>query len=327
MKVSQELLAKVYRDMVRSRLLDEKFVELLYAGKLATGWHSGRGEEALCAVYSQLRQDDYCGYTHRGCYAWVAKGIPMRQVVAEFCGKYTGTSKGKGGTHISDMEHGVFGRSGMQGGHFALMTGAAMAIQFRGSDQVAVCSFGEGCATSGLLHESMNFAALSKLPVIYLCETNNFMESERLEQIWSQPDVAKMGLAYNMPFTIVRDNDSIALAEAGAEAISRARSGEGPTIVELKTYRIRGHAEREPEGLGYRTPEEIAAWVRKDPIEQLGAYLLDKNALSQEALADIKREAQAEVEDAVRFAEESPAPPIEEAFKDIYGTLAYREAM
>lgn len=320
------LLTRIYRDMVRSRLLDECLVERTHAKQLAITWHSGRGEEALCAVYAQLREDDYAGYTHRGCYAWLAKGMPMRDIVAEACGKYTGCAKGKGGTHMVDMLRGIFGRSGMQGGHFPLLTGAAIAIQLRGSDQVAVCAFGEGCATSGMMHEAINHAAVWKLPVVYLAENNTCSETERTEQIWAQPDIARMGLAYNIPFWIAGDNDAVALAEAASEAIARARAGLGPSIVELKTFRIRGHSEHEPEALGYRTREEIAAWAEKDPIQLLQARLLAQGALTSDDVAQISQEAQAELEDAVRFAEESPLPPPEEAFTDIYGTLAYQGA-
>ncbi|MFQ5860983.1 MAG: thiamine pyrophosphate-dependent dehydrogenase E1 component subunit alpha, partial [Dehalococcoidia bacterium] len=228
MTVPRETLVKIYRDMVRTRALDEKLIELYHGKKLIVSWHSGMGQEGLCAVYSQLHSDDYCGYTHRGCYVWVCKGMSMREILAEFAGKITGCAKGKGGTHIVSMKLGIFGRSGMQGGHFPLLTGAAKAIKLRGSDQIAVCSFGEGAATSGLMHEALNQAAIWRLPVLYLCEANNFSESSRLEEVWAQPDIAKMAFPYNMASATVDGNDAIAVAEAAQEAIAHARSGKGP---------------------------------------------------------------------------------------------------
>lgn len=323
MRVPEDVLVRVHRDMVRARHLDEALIALYHEGELQANWHSGWGEEALCAVYSQLRQDDYCGYTHRGCYAWVSKDIPMGAVLAEFTGKATGTSKGKGGTHIADLERGVFGRSAMQGGHFPLMTGAAITIQQRGSDQVAVCSFGEGAGTSGLLHEAMNFAGVWKLPVVFLCENNTCSETERLEQIWAQPDIAKMGLAYDIPYAIAGDNDAIALAEAAADAIERARSGGGPTVLELKTFRMRSHFEQEPPDFPDRSAEEIAAWAEKDPIDQMRAALLDRGAITQADIDRVEADAAEEVAGALRFAEDSPLPAPEEAFTDIYATTPY----
>lgn len=251
------------------------------------------------------------------------KSLSMRQVAAEFFGKFTGTSKGKGGNHIADMSRGVFGRSGMQGGHFPLLTGAAMAIQLRGSDQVSVCTFGEGAATSGLLHEALNSAGVWQLPVIYFCETNHYSETERTEDIWAQPDIAKVGLSYDIPYAIVGDNDVVRLAEAAADAIARARAGQGPSLVELKTMRMRGHTETEPPDAHYRPPGELASWQEKDPIPSMERYLGRRGLLTPEQVSRIRQEADSEVADAVRFAEESPVPPPDEAYTDVYGTLAW----
>lgn len=317
MAIPKAMLAKIYRDMVRSRLLDEKMVEYAQAGKMVAV-HSGIGQEALCGVYSQLRPDDYCGYTHRGCYVWVCKGITMREIVAEKLKKYTGCAKGKGDTHIVSMKLGVLGRSGMQGGHFPLFAGAAKSIKLRGGDQIAVCSFGEGCATSGLLHEALNQVALHKLPVVYVCETNHFMESLRTEWVWAQTDLSKMAIPYNIPATIVDGNDAIAVAEAAQQAIAHTRGGQGPYFLELKTFRIRGHHENEPEGLGYRTRDEVESWKQKDPIPRMRNTLIDWGVLTAKDADRIQAEAKAEVEDAVQFAEASPEPPDEELYTGVY---------
>jgi acetoin:2,6-dichlorophenolindophenol oxidoreductase subunit alpha len=317
MAIPKAMLVKIYRDMVRSRVLDEKMVEFEHAGKMVAV-HSGIGEEGLCGVYSQLRPDDYCGYTHRGCYVWVAKGMNMREIMAEKFKKFTGCAKGKGDTHIVCMELGILGRSGMQGGHFPLFAGAAKSIKLRGGDQIAACSFGEGCATSGLLHEALNQVAVHKLPVLYVCDTNHFMESLRTEWVWAQTDISKMAIPYNIPSAIVDGNDAIAVAEAAQQAIAHTRSGQGPYFLELKTFRIRGHHEREPEGLGYRTRAEVESWKKKDPIPRMADTLLDWGVLTATDVKRIRAEAEAEVEDAVRFAEASPEPPDEELYTDIY---------
>lgn len=324
--VSDELLLRTYTDMVRSRHLDVALIGLVAAGKLHANWHSGFGEEALCGVYTQLRKDDYAGYTHRGCYAWVSKGIPMRAVLAEFQGKATGTAKGKGGTHIADLERGVLGRSAMQGGHFPLFAGVGIAIQQRGSDQVAICSFGEGAATSGNLHEAMNFSSVWKLPVVFVCENNTCSETERLDDIWGQPDISKMGIPYGMPFATTGENDAIDMTEMAAEAIHRARTGGGPTILELKTFRMRAHFEQEPPDFPDRSKEEIAEWAKKDPIDKMQKALLERQILTQDLIESIDRDARAELEEALRFAEESPPASPDEAFTDIYGNLSYEKA-
>jgi len=315
--IPKAMLVKIYRDMVRSRLLDEKMVEFAQAGEML-GVHSGLGEEGLCGVYSQLRPDDYCGYTHRGCYVWVSKGMTMREIVAEKLKKFTGCAKGKGDTHIVSMKLGILGRSGMQGGHFPLFAGAAKSIKLRGGDQIAVCSFGEGCATSGLLHEALNQVAVHKLPVVYVCDTNQFMESLRTESVWAQTDISKMAIPYNIPAAIVDGNDAIAVAEAAQQAIAHARGGQGPYFLELKTFRIRGHNEWEPEGLGYRTREEVESWKQKDPIPRMANILMDWGVFTKEEVNRIQAEAEAEVEDAVQFAEASPEPPDEELYTDVY---------
>jgi TPP-dependent pyruvate/acetoin dehydrogenase alpha subunit len=313
-----ETLTLIYRNMVRTRALDDMLIDLTAQRRLNMSWHSGRGQEALCALYSQLRPDDFCGYTHRGCYVWVCKGIDMGQVIAEQQGKVGGTSKGKGGTHISGWKQGVFGRSGMQGGHFAIYTGAAEVSKMLGNDRVAVCSFGDGAATSGNLHESAAHAAARKLPVIYACENNGFNMSVRLDAYWAQPDIAKLAIGWGMPYSIVDGNDAVAVAAAAREAIDRARGGGGPTFLEMKTYRVRGHQENDRELSGYRTREEVQEWVHKEPVDRLRRYLLDLEILTAGQVEAIEAAAQQEVAGGVEYAEASPLPQPEDAFTDLY---------
>lgn len=312
------MLTRIYRNMVRSRTLDTKLVELSARKKLVLNWHSGEGQEGLCAAYSQLRADDVCGYTHRGCYVWVCKGLNLGQVVAELSGKATGTSKGKGGSHVAGWKQGVYGRSGMQGGHFPLYTGSAEAAKMMGSDRVAVCSFGDGCATSGNLHEAAAHAAIRKLAVIYLCENNGFNMSVRADAMWAQPDIAKLAIGYGMPYSVVDGNDAIALAEAVHEAIARARSGGGPTFIEAKTYRMRGHQENDRELSGYRTREEVESWRPKDPINRLRSALLEMKVLAPGDVEGFDADAAQEIQRAAEFAERSPAPDPKDAWSDVY---------
>jgi pyruvate dehydrogenase E1 component alpha subunit len=244
--------------------------------------------------------------------------MTMREIMAEKFRKFTGCAKGKGDTHIVSMKLGILGRSGMQGGHFPLFAGAAKSIKLRGGNQIAVCSFGEGCATSGLLHEALNQVAVHKLPVLYVCDTNHFMESLRTEWVWAQTDISRMAIPYNIPSAIVDGNNAIAVAEAAQQAIAHTRGGQGPYFLELKTFRIRGHNEKEAEGLLYRTPEEVESWRQKDPIPIMRNALLNSGILTTKEVNRIQAEAEAEVEDSVKFAEASPEPPDEELYTDVY---------
>lgn len=322
MAIPKDTLVKIYRDMLRCVAYEEKHLELVEEGETIVGFHGCRGQEALCAVYSQLRPDDYCGYTHRVFYPWLCKGIPTRQLMAEACGKATGTSKGKGGTHISGYEVGVLGRSGMQGAHWALFAGAAIAAQLRGSDQVSVVTAGEGCSTGGGLHEAMNHAAIWKLPVVFVCDNNQYMQCATIAQVWAQPDLHKLAAAYDMVAEVVDGGDALAVAEAAQAAIERGRAGGGPTFLEVKLHRWGTHyTPLEPEGLGYRDFESIQEWkADKDPIANLEAVLLDWGVLSTGDPARIRQQAREEMDDAAAFARESPAPSREEAFTDIYVT-------
>ncbi|MCL5107404.1 MAG: thiamine pyrophosphate-dependent enzyme [Chloroflexi bacterium] len=203
MAPSKEVLIRIYRDMVRTRALDEQLIASLREGKNPGSWHSGIGQEAIVAAVATLRPDDYCGYTHRGCYVWVTKGIPMREILAEFYGKASGCCKGKGGTHIASLEHGIFGRSGTQGGHFPLACGQGLAAKFSGKGQVAMVFFGDGCSCRGTLHESMNMASLWQLPVIWMCENNGYAMAVPQAKSTTLTDVAELAHGYSTPSVVV----------------------------------------------------------------------------------------------------------------------------
>jgi len=329
MAISNEILARIYRDMIRHRTMDYQFIKDSAAAKIPT-WHSGLGEETIVAPVALLRKDDYVTYTHRAGYVWLAKGILMKEIVAEKRGKATGCAGGYGGTHILKPSLGIFGRSGMQGGHFSIAIGLGIAAQLKGKGQVAMMFFGDGCGTKGQLHEAFNFASIWKLPIVWVCENNGQSMSVRLDKTWAiadssfyqgkiTPMISKIASNYNMPGKTVDGDDAIAVAEAAQEYIDRARSGQGPALLEMQTYRWRGHYEGDA-GTAYRTKEEVETMKKRDPIPRIEKALIDKGILTKEDALRIQKEADAEVAEAEKFADESPDPNPEEAPNMVYAT-------
>jgi TPP-dependent pyruvate/acetoin dehydrogenase alpha subunit len=312
-------LVRVYRDMVRCRAFEDTFRRLVDSGETIVGWHPCVGAESLCAIYSQLRQDDWCGYTHRIFYPWLCKGVAPAALYAEACGRVGGTSKGKGGTHIASPAHGILGRSGMQGGHFSLFAGTAWASQVTGDGRVSVVTAGDGCSTSGGLHEAANFAAVWKLPLIFVCDNNQCSQSVTLDQTWAQPDVSRIAAAYGMPAVIVDGGDPVGVAEAGRVAILRARTGGGPTFIEVKLVRWGPHYLQEPDGLAYRDAAAIErSQAEGDPVVNLGAVLVSSGQATEDQLAALQQDAVAEMRGAAGEALDSPEPPTSEAFTDLF---------
>jgi len=319
MALSKELLLRIYRDMIRHRTLDYQMIKDAQSGKMSPAWHSGLGQEVIVGPVALLRKDDYVTYTHRAAYVWIARGMDMKEIIAEHYGKATGCAFGKGGTHIVKPSLGILGRSGMQGGHFLLAAGMGIAAQMRGQGQVVLMFFGDGCATRAPLHEAMNYASIWKLPVVWFCENNGQSMSVKLDKTWAIKDIATIAGSYAMPGKTIEDgNDVIAVTEATQEFLDRARRGEGPALLEIKTYRWRGHLEGDPQL--YRTREEVAEWMKKDPVKRFEQVLLARGLLTQEDIHRVQVEADAEVAEAQRFAEESPEPPPEDAFNAIYAT-------
>ena len=318
MVISNEVLLRIYRDMVRQRALDYQLIKGARSGKMPPGWHSGLGEDAIVAPVALLGKDDYVTYTHRGAYIWIARGMSMKEIVAEFYGKATGCCSGYGGTHIAKPSLGILGRSGMQGGHFPLAVGMGITAQMKGKGQVAMMFFGDGSGTRGHLHEAFNFSSVWKLPIVWMCENNGFSMSVKQEKTWAIRHIAKIAENYAMPGKTVDGNDVIAVAEAAGEFIDRARGGEGPALLEMITYRWRGHMEGEP--MTYRTREEVKEWQTKDPMPRFEKVLLDKGLLTQEDILRIQKEADDEVAEAQRFADESPDSNPEEVFTKVYAT-------
>jgi len=319
MALSNEVLLRIYRDMIRQRTLDYQLIKGAKSAKLPIGWHSGLGQDAIVAPVTLLRKDDYVTYTHRGSYVWIARGMSMKEIIAEIYGKAAGCAGGYGGTHIVKPSLGILGRSGMQGGHFPLAVGMGITAQMKGKGQVVMMFFGDGCGTKGHLHEAFNHASIWKLPIIWVCENNGQSMAVKLEKTWAIKNIARIADSYAMPGKTVDGNDVIAVAEAANEFIERARKGEGPALLEMITYRWRGHMEGDPMW-GYRTREEIEEWQKKDPVPRFEKVLLDKGLLTKEDILRIQEEADGEVAEAQKFCDESPEPNPSEIFTKVYAT-------
>jgi TPP-dependent pyruvate/acetoin dehydrogenase alpha subunit len=305
----------LYTLMVRSRAFEEAAISLAADGQIPGSWLSGIGQEGTLGVIGQLRGDDYLTYTHRGAYSFIGRGSDPKRLLAELCGKRTGYCRGKGGRHIADLEHGVLGKSGTIGGHAPIAVGVATAIQIRGGDQVVVSVFGEGASNRGTTHSSMNAAAVWKLPVVWVCENNGYVGNVPASVYTAVQDIADMAASYGMPGEVIDGNDAAAVLEVASTAIARARTGQGPSLLELKTYRLRPFSEG---GTDLRDPQEIEAWRVRDPIELFLSELLETGELSDADARSIRKAADMEMQEARSFAEASPFPDEAEAFVDLY---------
>ena len=318
MAVDKELLLDMYTRMKTIRAFETKVAELFAAGKIPGFVHLYVGEEAVAVgVCANLRPDDYITSTHRGHGHLIAKGGDLKLMMAELFGKRTGYCKGKGGSmHIADVDLGILGANGIVGGGIPIATGAALALKYKGTDNVVACFFGDGAANQGTFHEGLNMASIWKLPVVYVCENNMYAISFSQKKSMNVPDIAERAKAYDIPGVVVDGNDVIAVYEAANEAVKRARAGEGPTLIECKTYRHRGHFEGDP--TTYRSAEEVEEWKKKDPIARLEKRLMEMGYLTEEDKKKIEADINARIEEAVRFAEESPFPSPEELLEDVY---------
>ncbi|RLI43021.1 pyruvate dehydrogenase (acetyl-transferring) E1 component subunit alpha [Candidatus Bathyarchaeota archaeon] len=318
MNLPREKLVEMYRKMFEIRSFEEKVFEL-YAQNMVPGTiHLYAGEEAVAVgVCSNLRKDDYITSTHRGHGHCIAKGADPKRIMAEILGKKTGYCKGKGGSmHIADFKVGMLGATAVVGAGIPIAMGAGLSIKLRGTDQVVACFFGEGASNQGTFHEGINMAAIWKLPVIFVCENNLYAMGTRQSRVMLIENIADRAASYGIPGVTVDGNDVLAVYEAAREVVERARKGEGPTLIECKTYRHKGHSRVDP--AKYRPKEEVEEWLRKDPIKRLREKLLQTNVLAEEEIQRVEGEVSAEIEEAVKFAVESPYPAPEEALEDVY---------
>ncbi|MBI4759218.1 MAG: pyruvate dehydrogenase (acetyl-transferring) E1 component subunit alpha [Chloroflexi bacterium] len=318
MAVEKEKLIEMYTKMLTIRRFEQRVAEHFAAGKIPGFVHLYIGEEAVAVgTCANLRPDDYITSTHRGHGHLIAKGGDLKRMMAELFGKRTGYCKGKGGSmHIADVELGILGANGIVGGGPPIAAGAALSAQYRGTDQVVACFFGDGAANQGTFHEGLNMASIWKLPVIFVCENNHYGISLSQLKHMNVADIADRAKAYDIPGVAVDGNDVIAVYEAAHEAVRRARAGEGSSLIECKTYRHRGHFEGDPQV--YRPPEEAEAWLKKDPLPRFEAKLMEMGVLTGEKAKQIEQGIVAKIDEAVRFAEESPFPAPEELGDDVY---------
>lgn len=308
----------MYKQMLEIRFFEEKVFDL-YAQNLVPGTiHLYLGEEAVAVgVCSLLRKDDYITSTHRGHGHCIAKGAELKRTMAEILGKKTGYCKGKGGSmHIADFKIGMLGATAVVGAGLPIAVGAGLSAKLRKTDQVVACFFGEGASNQGTFHESINMASIWKLPVIFVCENNLYAMGTRQSRVMAIENVADRAVAYGIPGVVVDGNDVLAVYEATEKAVERARKGEGPTLIECKTYRHKGHSRVDP--AKYRPKEEVEEWLAKDPIKCFKEKLLQTNTLTESEIQQIEKEVSDEIEEAVKFAMESPYPAPEEALEDIY---------
>jgi pyruvate dehydrogenase E1 component alpha subunit len=316
---SSAKLIDMYTRMWRIRLFEEQAEYQSSQGKVLGALHTYIGEEAVgVGVCSHLSDSDYITSTHRGHGHCISKGADINRMMAELFGRATGYCKGKGGSmHIADFEVGMLGANGIVAGGFGLATGAGLAAQLRGSGQVAVCFFGDGAANRGPFHENINIGGIWKLPVVYVCENNGYAQWTAQSDITLVTDISSMSAAYGIPGIQVDGMDVLAVYEAAGEAIERARQGEGPTLIECKTYRFHGHNFGDPQQ--YRTRDEIAEWAENnDPIKRLSAHLRDTEVLTEAQDAAIQEQVAESIQAAVQFAESSPYPTPDELYKDVY---------
>jgi len=321
--ITAEKLVEMYSTMLRIRRFEERVADIIMKGRRMTA-HLYIGEEAVATgVCAALRSDDYVSSTHRGHGHCIAKGTEVKYMMAELYGKRTGTNKGKGGSmHIAKVSAGLLGANGIVGGSIPTATGAGLSIKLRGTDQVSVCFFGDGGSNQGVFHESLNIASIFDLPVIYVCENNMYAISTPITYAARVADICERAAAYRISGVSVDGMDVIAVYKAAGEAVSRARKGLGPTLLECKTYRYRGHAgpyEMEPYGdqAPYRSKEELESWKKRDAILKLRRQVLEKGVLGEDQVERIEADISKEVEEAVKFAMESPDPAPEEALEDL----------
>jgi len=317
-KTDKELLRSMLYEMVLGRVFEEKSAEVYRMGKIGGFCHLYIGQEAI-AVGSMLalEPDDMVITSYRDHVQAMVKGIAPESVMAELYGKIGGCVKGKGGSmHMFSAEHNFFGGHGIVGGQIGVGTGMAYAAKYKDGKRVTLCFFGEAAVNQGIFHESLNMAALWKLPIIYICENNQYGMGTSLARAMSLSDISKKACAYEMASEFVDGMDVLAVREATLRAVERARKDYLPTLLEIRTYRFMGHSMSDPGN--YRTRAEIEKYQERDPIKLFSATLLEEKVADQKTLDETDRKVHEEVEDSLRFAEESPLPDPKELYTDVY---------
>ncbi|MCH9010626.1 MAG: thiamine pyrophosphate-dependent dehydrogenase E1 component subunit alpha [Chloroflexi bacterium] len=322
MDAEKDIVMRMLRRMMLIRRFDETVKELVQRGELVGAAHCYIGEEAVAVgACAALRDEDYITGNHRSHGHPIAKGGDVRRAMAELLGKATGYCKGKGGSmHLADFTIGILGESGIVASALPVAVGAALGSRMKGNDRVVLPFFGDGASNQGACHEAMNLAAIWDLPVIFLCENNQYAVTTSFKESVSVENISDRASAYNMPGVLVDGQDVNAMYEATVEAVRRGRAGQGPTLLEALTYRFEEHSE----GLNrilresYRTDEEVEHWRQRDPIVLHSRWLLEQGIASRDEIDRVEREVAATIEEALQFARESPYPVPEDLFTDLY---------
>ncbi|MBS9384393.1 MAG: pyruvate dehydrogenase (acetyl-transferring) E1 component subunit alpha [Dolichospermum sp. BR01] len=326
-QITKEEGLGLYEDMTLGRLFEDKCAEMYYRGKMFGFVHLYNGQEAVCSgiVKGAMRPgEDFVSSTYRDHVHALSAGVPAREVMAELFGKATGCSKGRGGSmHMFSAEHRLLGGYAFVAEGIPVAAGAAFQSKYRrevlgdkNADQVTACFFGDGAANNGQFFETLNMAALWKLPILFVVENNKWAIGMSHERATSQPEIYKKASVFNMVGVEVDGMDVLAVRQVAQEAVARARAGEGPTLIEAMTYRFRGHSLADPDEM--RSKEEKEFWFARDPIKKLAGYLVEQNLATEAELKDIEKKIQAVIEDAVKFAQSSPEPDPSELYRFIF---------
>lgn len=316
--ISRDKMLWMLRKMLEIRRFEEKVDEFFKANLMWGTCHLYIGEEATAVgACAAIEEKDYITSTHRGHGHCIAKGGDLNKMMAELLGKETGYCRGRGGSmHIADVESGNLGANGVVGGGIPIATGAALSSKMKKDGRVTLCFFGDGASNQGVFHESLNLASIWKLPVVYICENNQYGMSVPVQKASAVVDIAEKSRAYNMPGEIVDGNDVLSVYAIVKKAVERARKGEGPSLIECKTYRWMGHSKSDANV--YRSKEEIKSWKEKCPIRRFEEYLINNRVASEQEIEKIKREVEEDIKKAEEFALKSPEPSIEEIFDGVY---------
>ena len=305
MKLTRELEFRIERKLYRQ-------------GKIVGGVYVGRGQEAI-AVGSciDLRQEDVACPSHRDMGAYLIRGMPLRTILAQYMARKTGATKGKDGNmHMGDLSKGLIAFVSMLGDNVPVATGIGLSFKMRRQDRVALCFFGDGATSRGDWHEGVNMAAVSKVPVVFICNNNQYAYSTPLERQMAVENVADRAEAYGMPGEIVDGNDILAVWDASTRAIQRARAGEGPTLIECKTFRMTGHSAHDD--AGYVPPELFEFWEERDPINRFERFLTSRGLIDRAAIEQMQGRINHEIDEAIQIAEKDPFPEPEDCLRDVY---------
>src|SRR6185295_16048318 len=316
---TRETQLKILYYMKVVRELENRIERKLYRqGKIVGGVYVGRGQEAI-AVGSciDLRSDDVVCPSHRDMGAFLIRGMSLRTILAQYMGRKTGATKGKDANmHMGSLEHNLIAFISMLGDNVPVAAGIGLSMKQRGEDRVVLCFFGDGATSRGDWHEGVNLAAVFKVPVVFICNNNQYAYSTPLERQMAVENVADRAVAYGLPGEIVDGNDILAVWDATNRAIERARAGHGPTLIECKTFRMTGHSAHDD--AGYVPPELFEFWEERDPINKFERFLMDRGVITKARVEDLQQRINREIEEAIQLAEKDPFPEPEDTLKDVY---------